>query len=205
MLLNGTQYDKIIARMKAAHPGEPELTRDNLSRHKKGHLLTRPITVEEVDPETGEKKTGFIVGHLAAAPIVPKEAIPAIEDRISLPDALDLIINIGLRNALYNPDLVTMKDVISAVEIKRKLGLGGGEEEDFRQAWEALGQKRGAMKKKSRRRKVTVTEEEVELSSQDTEPEVGDVIDGEVVQTLPDEWSPEEMTLLEAPNEHVRV
>lgn len=203
MLLNGTPYDKIAARMQAAHPGAEKLERDNLSRHKKNHLLTRPITVEEVDPATGEKKTGFLVGHLTTAPIVPKDAIPAIEDRISLPDALDIIINVGLRNALLTPDLVTTKDVIAAIEIKRKLGLGGKDEEDFRAAWEALGQKRGELKRKSRRRKVTVTEEEVEVS--DAGPEPGEIIDAEVVPELPDEWTPDEWKQLEEPSGSLRI
>lgn len=196
MLLNGAPYENIINRMKAAYPAWELLNKANLSRHKSRHLLTQPITVEEVDPATGEVKQGFLVGHLASAPLIPKDAIPAPEERISLPDALAVIIQVGLRNALHNPELVTPKDVLAAIEIARKLGLRGDDTEEFRDAWAALGQKRGEMKKKARRRKVTVTEETVEVESgQEPQAEEPIIIDAEPV--VPDEWSDDELRLLE--------
>jgi hypothetical protein len=197
MLLNGASYTSIISRMKAAYPGWTELYGANLSRHKSRHLLTKPIQVKELDPETGEVSQGYIVGHLSSAPLVPKDAIPAADDRISVPDALAVIINVGLRNALNNPELVTIKDLMAALELARKLGLRGDDSEEFRDAWAALSAKRGELKQKARRRKVTVTEEtvEVEHNRRGAGPEV---IDAEVV--TPDDWTEEELKELEAPD-----
>jgi hypothetical protein len=204
MLLNGAKQQAIIDKMKYAHPGEPELNKSNLSRHYHNHLITQPIKTTETDPETGEVREGFIVGHLTQHIAVPKEAVPPPEERISIPDALAVIINAGVRNAIVNPASVSPKDLLAAIEIARKLGLRGDDDEEFRDAWKALGEAKsgGNTRKSKRRRKVTVEEEEtVEerggrpaevISRKPGEPEV---IDAEVV-TPAEGWSDEEMGLL---------
>lgn len=133
MLLNGATGKAIIARMKAAHPGAVEITEPNLSRHKKNHLLTKPIKTTEVD-ENGEVKEAYIIGHLTKAITVPREAIPKPTEVVNIPDALGVIINAGVRNILNSPEWVTPQILMFALDMARKMGIGGKEIEEFAEA-----------------------------------------------------------------------
>lgn len=191
MLLNGAAYKAIIARMQAAHPGAYDLTEPNLSRHKNRHLLTQPIKTTEIDEETGEEREAYIIGHLASAPMVPKSALPKPTEVVPLPDALGLIINAGLLNIARNPSLVTPPVLMAAIDMARKLGVGGKEVEEFAAAWGALNR---AKAKGKRTTTVTVTkEEEVEVRGGPS----ADIID--VEPEPPEEWSAAELGLLAAP------
>jgi hypothetical protein len=189
MLLNAqAKYKDIIARMLKAHPGAPELNEPNLTRHKKAHLLTQPIKTTTVDPETGEEVEGYVIGHLSRAITVPKEALSP--EGIPMPLALNTIIQAGIRNILQNPELVSPIILMQALEMARKLGIGGSEEDEFKSAWEELGKKRRVKKTT----KTTVTKEvEVEATPTDarTDP---DIID--VTPSPPSEWSADDLALL---------
>jgi len=217
MLLNGAPYKAIIARMEAAHPGAEDLTEPNLSRHKNRHLLTKPIKTTEVDPETGEVKEAYIIGHLTEAPIVPKSAIPKPTEVTPLPDALGLIINCGLINIAKNPALVSPTILIMAIDMARKMGVGGKEVEEFAAAWSALNREKSKARAK---RTTTVTVEETidgAATGQTAKlacPTCGEpsqpgakfciacgaslgIIDAEVV--APAAWSEDDLKLLESP------
>lgn len=193
MLANGAQYKAIIARMKAAHPGAVELTEPNLSRHKTKHLLTKPMKTTEIDPETGEPREAYIIGHLSQAPIVPKSAVPKPAEVVPLPDALGLIINAGLLNIARNPEIVTPAILMMAIDMARKMGVGGKEVEQFEEAWKNLNR----AKAKAKRTTTVTVEEEVEGPVQ----KPGDVIEAEVVKPTEGGWSEEDLKLLEAPGE----
>lgn len=202
MLLNGAKYSAIIARMRAAHPEAPELIPSNLTRHKNAHLLTKPIKVSEVNPETGEVQEGYLIGHLSQAITAPKEVIP--DEAVSVPDALKVIINAGVRNIAHNPELVTPQMLIAALDMARKIGLGGNDQEEFKDAWKELGKRKGEMTRKAKRRKTTMTvEEEVEETVHEDAAPPGDIIDAEVVSGVavtPEEWSEDDLKLLEGGN-----
>lgn len=209
LLLNGAKYSAIIRRMRAAHPEEPELNPSNLSRHKNAHLLTKPIKVTEVDPETGQVQEGYLIGHLTQAITAPKEVIP--DEAVSVPDALKVIINAGVRNIAHNPELVTPQMLIAALDMARKIGLGGNDQEEFRDAWKELGRRKGEMTRKAKRRKTTMTvEEEVEETVHEDATPQGDIIDAEILSgsavelevvtpevVTPEEWSEDDLKLLE--------
>ena len=198
MLLNGKAgYADIIRRMKAAHPGAPELNPSNLSRHKKNHLMTKPIKITEADPETGLVTEGYIIGHLSQSLVVPKGAVPAKEDRIGIEDALWVIINAGIRNAVMNPDAVTMKDVIAALELARKWNIKPEDGNAFDDAWKALGQKKASRTKTT---KVTVEETLEEDGTMDGPAPTGEVVEGTVVPPG-DGWSADDLLLLEGPKD----
>jgi len=203
MLLNGTPYSDIIRAMKAAHPGEEPLIPSNFSRHKSRHLLTQPIKLTEIDPETGQEQVGYLVGHLVNAPIVPKSAIPLPEERISVPDGLAIIINLAVRNALEDPSSVTIKDGLAAMDLARKLGLRGDDMDEFRSSWDAVTKKKSELRRRVRKRTVTVDEVEIEQGGSQEE-NTGEIIDvkPETAETVaPAEWSPEDLKLLEGPDE----
>lgn len=182
MLLNGVDYTIIITKMKQGHPTAEELTKSNLSRHKRNHLLNKPITIEGEDG-----KHTYITGAFLAERItVDRSAIP---DPVAIPDALRVIIAAGVANVLQNPSLVTPQILVPALDLARKMGLFSGDSQDFADAWAALA---GAKAKKERKRTRRVTvEETVEESSQDgDEPDVIDV-PPEKPRELPDLWGTE--------------
>lgn len=166
MILNGTDYNIIITKMKQAHPEAAELTKPNLSKHKRGHLLNNPITIQTED---GSKQTYITGAFLAERITVDKSAIP---DPVAIPDALRIIIAAGAANVLQNPALVTPQILVPALDLARKMGLFTGEDQDFGEAWAALGQAKAA-KKGKRTRRVTVEE----TLEEDVEPT--EVIDAE--------------------------
>ncbi len=195
MLLNGAPYKAIISRMKAAHPGEPELNEANLSRHKKNHLMTKPIKVTEVNPETGEEQQGYIIGHLSQAIVVPKSAIPDKKDRIGIEDAIWVVLNAAIRNAALNPETVTLRDAALFMEQARKWGIKPEDGNSFDEAWQALGNKKRS--KRTRTVKIEETLEEEGHPIDDTPR--GEVVDG--VVTPDDGWSAEDLKLLEGPDD----
>jgi hypothetical protein len=194
MILNGTSAYNIIRRAKAAYPTEPDLTAKNISAHRTRHLLTKPIATEEVDPETGEVKTGYLIGHLSTTLSVRREDLP--KDAPSLPEALRTIITAGIRNVLLNPITVTPNILVMALEMARKLNLGSGDEDDFKEAWGELGKKKNAIKEKASRakrtRRVTIEETEETVDGEETLNDLVDTfIDAQPIPpALPDpDWS----------------
>lgn len=153
MLLNGTPYANIATRMRTVHPSAPPLSPPNLSTHKNRHLLTQPIAVLE-----GDGSQGYLTARVSTTLIVPKDNIPS--ETPTLPESLRIVINAGLRNILAHPELVTPRVLMEALEVQRKIGLGGEDSEAWMAAWEELG-KVQASQKTRRRRKVTVEEEVV--------------------------------------------
>lgn len=192
MLLNGAKYRDIIARMKAAHPGEPELIPANLSRHKTNHLLTQPITVVGADGET----EGYIVGHLTTALTVNKEAIPAPSETVTIPEALRTVMNAGVKNIQNHPELVTPIILMQAIDTARKMGILSSEQEEFAKAWADVGKRKEGLKRKVKRT-VTVSQEE-EVEAHPTVEPAEPIIEAEVV--TPAEWSDADLKLLEAPD-----
>lgn len=191
MLLNGTDYNVIISKMKQGHPTAEVLSKPNLSRHKKNHLLNQPITIETED---GQKQTYITGAFLAERITVDRSALP---DPVAIPDALRVIIAAGVANVLQNPSLVTPQMLVPALDLARKMGLFTGDSQDFNDAWAALGATRKT-KERKRTRRVTV-EETVEETGQDDEPEIIDGAFGETrnLGELPDAWSAEELGLPE--------
>jgi hypothetical protein len=186
MLLNGAEHKPIIAKMQAAHPGAPVLNGPNLTRHYKNHLITKPIMVKTTDGETGAEIEGYVAGHLSRSLTISRDAIPKKEDRISVPEALAIIINAGARNVVMNPDTVTPKDMLAAMEMARKLGLGGQADDEFADAWKALN--------RNKKRKTTLTVETTEELPAEEPPTIIDVTG----QT--GDWPAEDLKLLEAPS-----
>src|SRR4051794_2321254 len=168
MQLNAAPQNAIVAKMKATYPGEPEINGSNLTRHYKNHLITKPIKVTDA---TGIE--GYLDGHTVSRDLsFDRAIIPAADQRITLPDALAVIIQAGIRNIALNPDIVTPKELMAAMDMARKLGLGGKDSEEFAAAWQALDRSKNKTK-----RKTTVTvEETVEVTAQKP---TGDVIDAE--------------------------
>jgi hypothetical protein len=191
MILNGASYAAIINRAKVAFPKEPELSDKNISYHRTKHLLTKPIATTEIDPETGELKMGYLIGHLSKTIEVRKEDLP--KSAPTLPEALRTIINAGIRNIMIDPATVTPAILMLALETARKLNLGSGDEDDFKEAWGALGVKKNAIKERASRAKRTrrVTIEETTEEERDGQEAEGEVIDAEPVRPeLPDpDWS----------------
>ena len=180
MLLNGAKYKDIIAKMKAAHPGEVELNDANLSRHWKDHIQTQPIAVTTTDPETGLTTQGYLAGHLMQSLDVPKEMIP--RDAVPIADALKTIIAAGVRNILLDPMLVGPKELVAALDMARKLGLFGDDAEQFAEAWKAFASAKESGKKRKTTRKVTV--EQTEELEEDIKR-----ADEEIIDILPAEWA----------------
>lgn len=201
MLLGGAaKYKDIIAKMKAAHPGEPELNEANLSRHWKDHVQTQPIAVSRADPETGEQITGYLTGHLSEALVVQKDAIPTNEQSVTLPDALKVIINAGVRNILLNPLLVGPKELVAAIEMARKMGLLGNDTEEFAAAWKEFAKAKSRSPGKTKRtRRVTVEETQEDEIGPDEAPLPANLAPPDIIEVRPVEWSEDDLKLLEAP------
>ncbi len=189
MLLNGeATYTVIVSKMKAAWPGAPVISAPNISKHKKNHLLTRPIKTTEVDPATGQQTEAYLIGHITEAITVPRQAIPTQEQVVSIPEALGTIINAGIRNILTDPSVVTPQMVLLALDMSRKLGIGGKEVEEFQEAWRALEKAKAKVKGK---RTTTVTVEE-------TVERDGDTVDGTVAPAAG--WEEADLKLLGGPD-----
>lgn len=189
MLLNAAPYKNIIKRGKAAYPEEPPLNEAALSRHFHRHLITKPIKTEELDLTTGDMVEGYLVGHLTRAMEVPKEVIP--KDPIGLSDALKVIINAGIFNIMNNPGVVTPAVLVSAIDMARKMGIGGREGEEFNDAWAALNEKKNQQRRK-RKRTVTLTEEVTDTTIPDDTIEVLPLPEGgwsEVIEGNSEGWS----------------
>lgn len=168
MVLNGVDYSVIINKMRQAYPTAGVLTKPNLSRHKKNHLLNRPITIESEDG-----KHTYITGAFLAERItVDRSAIP---DPVSIPDALRVIIAAGVANILQNPSLVSPQVLVPALDLARKIGLFTGDSQEFNDAWAALAGAK-AKKERKRTRRVMVEETVEESEREDQTPEVIDVL-----------------------------
>jgi hypothetical protein len=136
MIMNGVNYSQIIKRAAELSTAAPPLTKVMLSRHKAKHLYQNPVSIQKAD---GTKETYISGRYLAERITVDKSAIP---EAVPLPDALKVIINAGISNILQNPTLVSPQMLISALEVARKSGLFTGSDEEFTDAWAALGRKR---------------------------------------------------------------
>jgi hypothetical protein len=95
--------------------------------------------------------------------------------------------------------MVTGQMLMIALDMARKMGIGGKEVEEFADAWRELNRAKSKAKAKGKRTTTVTVEEEVELRP---EGNGGEVIDVTPVNTPADaEWSEEELRLLEAPKE----
>src|SRR5215204_1793699 len=114
-LLNDVPYAAIISQSARDFAGSVELTKPNLSTHKKNHLLTQPITrvVEGEDGQPTEIQTYLTGSFESQSIVIPKAAIPEIP---GLAEGLKIIIAAGLQNVLHNPGIVTVDKLIAAME-----------------------------------------------------------------------------------------
>jgi hypothetical protein len=157
MILNGTGYPAIVARMRQVHPGEPALAAPALSRHKTNHLLNNPITREVVGEDGVTTIQTYVTGQYESQNLViPPEAIPQIP---SLIDSLKVIIAAGLHNVLVNPGIVTPDKLLAALVELRKAGGGTDDLNTFLGAWDNVGKAKKDMQRKAKTiRTVTVSE-----------------------------------------------
>ncbi len=182
MILNGTGYPAIVARMRQVHPGEPALAAPGLSRHKTQHLLNNPITREVVGEDGVTTIQTYVTGQYEAQSLmIPPEAIPAIP---SLIDSLKVIIAAGLHNILNNPGIVTPDKLIAALIELRKAGGGTDDLNTFLGAWDNVGKAKKDMQRKAKTtRTVTVSE----------------TVTAEVPNAIEGEWSANDLDALTLP------
>lgn len=189
MLGTRTSHTTIIEAMKRKYPAEIKLTSSNLSNHYSNHLLNSPVLIDEVDETTGELKEAFIVSHLSQAPLVSKEAIPDKADRVSVPDAIAVILNVGTRKALEDPSFVTPAMFVAALEMARKGGFNSKEDEEAVEAWTGVNERKKASRKKVTSTRTVTVEEEIEVQPEKPAVDESNVIDAEYYTTVDDlQW-----------------
>lgn len=180
-LLNEVPYATIISQSARDFVGSVELTKPNLSTHKKNHLLTQPIT-RVVTGEDGQPTAiqTYLTGSFESQSIViPQAAIPEIP---GLTEGLKIIIAAGLQNVLHNPGIVTVDKLIAAMELYRKIGgAGANEMETLMGSWSEVEKRKGEMKQtaKRTRRRVTVEETTEETTARPASAPAVDVIEAE--------------------------
>jgi hypothetical protein len=190
-LLNDVPYATIISQSARDFAGSVELTKPNLSTHKKNHLLTQPITrVVEGEDGKEEIQTYLTGAYESRSLVIPQAAIPEIP---GLTEGLKIIIAAGLHNVLHNPGIVTVDKLIAAMELYRKIGGAGANElEGLMGSWGEVEKRKGEMKKTAKRtRKVTVEETTEETTAQAPSAPAGETIDAE--------WSEAELENLALP------
>lgn len=131
-----------------------EVNRDEHSEKIEPYTLSRHL------PHMGGKSAliadeRIVVRALPQADLL-RLALPPESQRVAVSEALELIIYLGVQSLLYNPETITPAHLLTAIDLARRLNVGGEKNGVLQDAWKEVEEAIKQQRKKKKQDEIII-------------------------------------------------